>query len=966
MALQISSYVDPGVYIAEVVVPGALNIQTPALTAGIIGPGSRTKGVTNEAIQRGLVEDEDLNLNGFLAFTNAAPATTVAITTPGTIASLPNILSDVVVLTHPTQVFPTSVIGKDITIRGLTGGDAGNNGVFTILGFAGSAAAIAFINTSAVALADVGGGGGTYTIRPHVELDFRSDNALQNTTVTRNGRPLSNSVLAYSPAFIESDPDVGGFVMAAGDSIVLSLDGKKPLTIQFTDGAAGATPPGNTILVTQANALTPTQLIVDYNSDIAAHTTFTAAELVRMINAVMASPFSGDTYLGSGLGYETPAYDNVATVNDSGASDRLLLRSPNTTPASRVEVTTPIAGGDAPATDGTFIIFGAAAEQSDSFIEIKEIAYSALSQYNATYVNIDDLVDTLANTGVQSVSRVGDFAGVSTYEVDEDFVHALSSTTLDWSILTAPKFTSTLAAANYDVTTTNLLNLSFDGQAAVEVNVALPATGIFGYIDLASLGGAGSAALPGQLAANINAIIGGSATYGPAYNAVASVVSGRLTLTSPNVGEDASVTLVAASTAASDAALALFGVASNTLPQSRTGEGSRPTIGAIYFASYQIDRPASDYNVQKRYFSLDQARADLGEVSADNPLMLAMQVAFSNGAPTVVAVQVNDSTFPGNPTRSQFKAALTATQNSDIITEVVMLSTDLAVQTDLRNHIETQSSPTEKHYRRGYFGMARDTDPGDADTPDTFVYRATRTLQVLPDSPGRGRMALFAPPQRSGVSWDIDLSDGTTETVLLDSSYIAVAWAALRTALTSPALSLARRTITGFNIDISDRWLKGERQLMASSGVFVTTFDAGLFKVLDPVTTEAGGGGLAAFSYLSTSTQKDNVTRKVDKALDANIVGVVPIDLADFVIDIKEFISDAIGAEIADRAIGQYVNADGTVRRVDLATDIEVSQDPNDPTKFYFKYFFNLRYPALRLFGEFSVDNPFFTTQVAA
>lgn len=141
----------------------------------------------------------------------------------------------------------------------------------------------------------------------------------------------------------------------------------------------------------------------------------------------------------------------------------------------------------------------------------------------------------------------------------------------------------------------------------------------------------------------------------------------------------------------------------------------------------------------------------------------------------------------------------------------------------------------------------------------------------------------------------------------------------------------------------------------------VVTYDAGVFKILDPVTTEAGGGGLAAFSYESTSSQKDNVSRKVDQALDSNLVGIVPTDLSDFIIDIKLVISGVLTGEIGSGAIGPFRNTDNTPRGIDLIRDIEVQQSPNDPTKFFFKYWYNLRYPALRLFGEFSVDNPFFS-----
>jgi len=94
------------------------------------------------------------------------------------------------------------------------------------------------------------------------------------------------------------------------------------------------------------------------------------------------------------------------------------------------------------------------------------------------------------------------------------------------------------------------------------------------------------------------------------------------------------------------------------------------------------------------------------------------------------------------------------------------------------------------------------------------------------------------------------------------------------------------------------------------------------------------------------------------------VVGVVPTELSDFIVDIKLFIQGAINAEIGSGSIAPFRDqATGVARPLSISTDIEVTQDRNDPTKFYFRYYYFLKYPALRLLGEFSVDNPFFVTQ---
>jgi hypothetical protein len=87
---------------------------------------------------------------------------------------------------------------------------------------------------------------------------------------------------------------------------------------------------------------------------------------------------------------------------------------------------------------------------------------------------------------------------------------------------------------------------------------------------------------------------------------------------------------------------------------------------------------------------------------------------------------------------------------------------------------------------------------------------------------------------------------------------------------------------------------------------------------------------------------------------------VVPDDLADFLSDIKKWIMLGIEAQIGAGSIAPYRDSAGFPRSLDPSTDIKVYQSTTDPRSFYFKYWFNLKYPAKRFYGEYSVDNPFF------
>jgi hypothetical protein len=141
----------------------------------------------------------------------------------------------------------------------------------------------------------------------------------------------------------------------------------------------------------------------------------------------------------------------------------------------------------------------------------------------------------------------------------------------------------------------------------------------------------------------------------------------------------------------------------------------------------------------------------------------------------------------------------------------------------------------------------------------------------------------------------------------------------------------------------------------------VVTQTGGRLEILDPTSTEAGGGKLPQFMFRSLASQKDNVTRSVDQAITRNLQGVVPDDLADFIFDIKVFVATVLTSLIEAGAIGPFRDANGVSRDIDLSRDVQAEQSTTDPTKFYFRYFYQLRYPALRFMGQFSVDNPFWS-----
>jgi hypothetical protein len=757
---------------------------------------------------------------------------------------------------------------------------------------------------------------------PHIAtLVNRGDRKISNTTVRRT---LGTDIIQVPDAGVSyqaaqlTGTTTETFDVSTNNAIGLSLDGQQAVTMTFTDGASAVVITGTLIAVTTALA--------------GVGATASAAEIAAGINAGLAAA----TVLGYGSAYAAVAADD--------GSGKVQITSPLSTFVSDVQVLAPFTA------DATSALGFTTPDLAPTIVEIDVLYFDAGATYEIDYVAVNTDIDPLTDTAT-GIIRVGSFAGVTSFFENTDY--QLTAGSIDWSLDAAAAFTGS-NTETFDLSTNDTIVLAFDGKAAITIDLDGLGSPPPGYADPATPATTTAA----EIVNNINAVMSVAAGYGPAYRAVASDVSGQVKITSPIEGIASSVEFSAPSSL--DATDAIFGLAPAQLPYTVIGTGSRPNVAAVYFATYEFDRPTADYNTPKRFFNEDQMTQDLTPVASANLLAVYGQIAFENNAPSIVVSQINDVTTPGVPTVNETNAAIDGLENSSVTTDVLAADTRINVQNHLFTHVENQSSPTEKNYRVGWFGMPNGTAIGDKDTPDTYVFRAAVTLQPSATSPARGRLYLVAP---DSVTRTITNEDATETVLTLDSTAVACAIAARHTTFTSPATSLAGKTIIGFDIPTFPLFTKGERKQLASNGVMVITADEGSLEILDPLSTEAGGGNLAQFKYRSSISQKDNATRAVTRTVDRNLRGVVPDDLADFIFDIKIFISSALTSLISGGAIGPYRNNQtGASRDINLASDIQVEQASGDPTKFLFKYFFFLKYPALRFHGEFSTDNPFFSS----
>ncbi len=585
--------------------------------------------------------------------------------------------------------------------------------------------------------------------------------------------------------------------------------------------------------------------------------------------------------------------------------------------------------------DGVLLPKSAYSYNSGTQLLIADAYYKASSVYIITYIAPSSLEDGLANADVHDVIRIGSFSGVTSFVLGTDY--DVDGDSIDWSILEAAVLTG-IPTGTFDLSVNKNIAFSLDGKPTLTVDCA---------------GVTANATTVTEVVTKLNAAMTGSADYGAAYSTAASNATNHVKLTSQVPGRTGSVKLLAAGTLS--AHLAVFGVATPALPLTVVGVGQKPALGSVYYATYRVDRPETDYNVPFQFFTPAAAFNILGTPDIDNNLANYADICFANGAPSVFAVIAKPDSG-GNYSDSAYITALGATETKGGMTEIVLAGvTSLNVQIAAFQSVINMSSLLERKRRRFWAGMARGTAMGDIETPNSLVWLAGVTLQVPGDSPGRGRMIVTAPSEATRT---ITLADNTEVDVEMDGTALAAACAAVSTSFISASESLLGKTIVGFKeiTEVSDQ----ERKYMAPRGINVVSLVGGRLELKDPVTTEPAGGGLNEFNEISVGVQKDKVAFLVDQAVEANAKGIVPDDLADFISDIKEIIQTQLKALVEAGDIGKYTDSTGKQRDINMQTDIQAFQSASDKTQFGFRYWFNGKYPAKRFFGQFSVDNPFF------
>jgi hypothetical protein len=213
--------------------------------------------------------------------------------------------------------------------------------------------------------------------------------------------------------------------------------------------------------------------------------------------------------------------------------------------------------------------------------------------------------------------------------------------------------------------------------------------------------------------------------------------------------------------------------------------GNQPSVGDIYYVTYKYKK--QDYSTAL-FTKQSTIEAAYGSTSPTNPLSLASYLAILNGAVLLALKQVQkdvDSTGSGTYDSASTNAFITAIDDvegsvtggiyPDTITPLKGDSSDLFQY--LAKHCDIQSSIRYRAERTGICGFSAGTQPRDAGN--------------IAQSIGRTRMRLVYPDI---ATLSLSRADGTTDSYLVDGTYVAAAWVGNRA---SP------------NIDVATPWTRG-------------------------------------------------------------------------------------------------------------------------------------------------------------
>jgi hypothetical protein len=381
--------------------------------------------------------------------------------------------------------------------------------------------------------------------------------------------------------------------------------------------------------------------------------------------------------------------------------------------------------------------------------------------------------------------------------------------------------------------------------------------------------------------------------------------------------------------------------------------GAEPEPGTVYYMTCLFLRPETFYNTPFLALRLDDGRNFASPSTIDNDLFIANEVAWDNGAQATYLVQPKNQDGSGNFTKPDFVAAIRSMRSYPRITDVCLLNYNEALDEVLNENI-LANDPFEKRHSLAWVGLPNGTPLGDENTEGTILYWAKRGLQVPGASVAKGTRILVG---ENRCTKSIVLDNGTTAAVTLDGSFLALAAASRICSFADPATDLLKTAVNGF--DSIDLYRQEEIRLLGQAQVLYIKGAPGAYTWGEDTTVDTTRN----FERIQLMTQRHYVTKVVNREMEP-ILGIVPASAAAGRELVRGQLASILRGLLGRGLIGQYQDADGNERSFDPQADIIVFIDKNDSSLYYFNYAWFSRNVIKRLNGLFQLNSNDFSRGV--
>jgi len=428
-------------------------------------------------------------------------------------------------------------------------------------------------------------------------------------------------------------------------------------------------------------------------------------------------------------------------------------------------------------------------------------------------------VDLLMSVPVEEILMVGDSPDRSDYLLNTDYevyVRDGVRVGIKWKEL-IPAVVGPGVSEPFDFTVKSWIVLDVDGRGAIRIRMPQR-----------------SDVTASEVVAAINSALVHDARYGDAYGSVASVVDGRVRLTSVVLGVSGSITIYPDELGCEEIIFGdLDGDGDTGGLESEyqvRGQGrARPQEGYVYYVTYRYTAPDATYEPQL-YFDLGPLMRDHGELFLGdptrklNPIVAMAKLAFQDHPeriPGLVVIQLDlrNAVDPYNPTIDELRAAYNAVIDKlERITYgklyLVADTTDSVIINALLNHVKRMSNPEIKAERMLIISLPAGS------TVQDYVEKAQTYFSE--------RVMLFYPPE---INATIDVS----YKFRLPGYYGGLVYAARKTAL-PVGRPINMEPLA--NLDLVGKPLTyNEKRALLGAGVAVIDYYGGRVVILHGITT---------------------------------------------------------------------------------------------------------------------------------